>query len=144
MSNQISLFENSQFGSVRVIMRGDDPWFVAVDVAKCLGYSNYRSAVTDFCKKAEVVRVCDLHTPDFSGFPDLANNPAGFRIIPESDLYRLIMRSHLPNAEAFQDWVVEDVLPSIRKTGKYSQPKSRLEELEEMVMIEKERIVLAA
>ena len=119
MASQISLFENPSFGSVRVIMRGEDPWFVAVDVAKCLGYSDYRSAVTDFCKKAEVVRVGDLPTPDFSGFPDLANNPAGFRIIPESDLYRLIMRSRLPNAEAFQDWVVEDVLPQIRKTGMY-------------------------
>ncbi len=50
--------------------------------------------------------------------------PRGEYIIPESDLYRLIMRSNMAEAERFQDWVVEEVLPQIRRTGSYN-PLSR-------------------
>ena len=137
MSNQISLFENSQFGSVRVIMRGEDPWFVAKDVAVCLGYSDPKRAVYDHCKKVELLKGVDS-TP-------LTNSPRGISIIPESDLYRLIMRSHLPNAEAFQDWVVEEVLPQIRKTGSYSQaPQTYLEALKQCVALEEARLAAEA
>ena len=55
--------------------------------------------------------------------------PVNLLIIPESDVYRLIMRSNLPNAEAFQDWVTEEVLPTIRKTGMYAMPQSLPEAL---------------
>lgn len=92
---------------VRTLMRDGDPWFVARDVAAALGYEKPQNAVQTHCKGA-------LNQGILS--------PGGeqeTKIIPESDVYRLIMRSNLPSAERFQDWVCEEVLPTIRKTGGY-------------------------
>ena len=71
-----------------------------------LGYSNPSRSVQDHCKHAELFRTTNT--------VGLNINPRGELVVPESDVYRLIMRSNLPNAERFQDWVVEEVLPSIR------------------------------
>ena len=109
MSNELSIFSNDEFGSVRVIMQGGEPWFVASDVAKALGYERPNDAVNTHCKKVN----------KFS-YGESPRGAQPYNIIPESDVYRLIMRSKLPSAERFQDWVVEEVLPSIRKTGSYS------------------------
>lgn len=134
-----AVFENAAFGSVRVVMREGEPWFVASDVAKALGFVNPSDAVNRHCKKS-------VKTP-FNVIHEDGNNPVQVNIIPESDLYRLIMRSNLPTAEAFQDWVTEEVLPSIRKTGQYSVavPKTLPEalrayadEVERRVCVEKE------
>lgn len=93
---------------VRVIRSDDgEPWFVAKDVAEVLGYSNHRDAISKHCK-AKGVAFCD--TP--GGQQEIS-------IIPERDVYRLIFRSRLPAAEQFEEWVVGEVLPSIRKTGGY-------------------------
>lgn len=96
---------NEEFGSVRVVLRDDVPWFFASDVAKALGYSNPSRSVQDHCKHAELFRTTNTVGLDI--------NPRGELVVPESDVYRLIMRSNLPNAERFQNWVVEEVLPSI-------------------------------
>ena len=109
MANDLSIFSNEEFGSVRVIVQGGEPWFVASDVAKALGYERPNDAVNVHCKKVN----------KFS-YGESPRGAQPYNIIPESDVYRLIMRSNLPNAERFQDWVVEEVLPSIRKTGNYS------------------------
>ena len=109
MANDLSIFSNEEFGSVRVIVQGGEPWFVASDVAKALGYERPNDAVNAHCKKVN----------KFS-YGESPRGAQPYNIIPESDVYRLIMRSNLPNAERFQDWVVEEVLPSIRKTGNYS------------------------
>ena len=106
MANELSIFSNEEFGSVRVVLRDDVPWFFASDVAKALGYSNPSRSVQDHCKHAELFRTTNT--------VGLNINPRGELVVPESDVYRLIMRSNLPNAERFQDWVVEEVLPSIR------------------------------
>lgn len=106
------LFSNPKFGGVRVVMRNGEPWFVASDVAKALGYSNPSDAINRHCKKA-------IKTP-FNVIHEGAFNPVQINLIPESDLYRLVMRSNVPEAEEFQAWVCEEVLPSIRKTGSYS------------------------
>jgi prophage antirepressor-like protein len=92
--------------AIRVITdRLGDPWFVARDVADALGYSKPENAVARHCKAATT-------TPKQGG---------GFMtIIPERDLYRLVMKSKLPSAEKFEEWVVGQVLPSIRKTGTFS------------------------
>ena len=88
-----------------------NPLFVATDVAKALGYKKERNAITRHCKRQTTA-------PKQGG---------GFlTLIPESDLYRLTFRSKLSSAEAFTDWVVEEVLPSIRKTGKYETPRETL------------------
>ncbi|MCP4595766.1 BRO family protein [Neptuniibacter sp.] len=82
--------------------------FVAKDIASALGYSNPRKAVIDHCKAAKPV----------GGNDSLPLDPQTI-VIPERDMYRLIMKSQLPSAEAFEEWVVGEVLPSIRKTGGY-------------------------
>lgn len=102
-----TLFEHPAFGSIRIIEQGSEPWFVARDVAVALGYADPANAIQRHCKK-----VNDSNMGVSSQVP----SP---KIIPESDVYRLVMRSNLPHAERFQDWVVEEVLPSIRRTGGY-------------------------
>ncbi|WP_222937692.1 phage antirepressor KilAC domain-containing protein [Spartinivicinus ruber] len=98
-------FNNSQ---VRVIERGGEPWFVAKDVAGLLGYTNPQKAVRDHCKAASSIGVNKSFTLDSQTI-----------VIPERDVYRLIMRSKLPEAQKFEEWVVGEVLPSIRQTGSY-------------------------
>ncbi len=96
--------------NVRVVMIDGEPYFVAADVARVLGYSNPQEAVRDHCKG-----VRETLTPTKGGQQKI-------KIIPERDVYRLVMRSKLPAAERFEEWVVGEVLPSIRKTGSYGQP----------------------
>ena len=110
--NELKVFVKEEFGSVRVVMRGGEPWFIASDVAKALGYERPNDAVNTHCKKIN----------KFS-YGDLPQGAMPYNIIPESDVYRLVMRSNLPNAVTFQDWVCEEVLPSIRKTGGYGAPQ---------------------
>lgn len=100
-----------------------DVLFIAKDVAEALGYSNTRDAVSTHCKRQATVGIRDASS----------NQVRNVTAIPESDVYRLVMRSKLPSAEKFQDWVVETVLPAIRKTGSYSAPTSRREMLQLML-----------
>ncbi|MAY72053.1 MAG: transporter [Halomonas sp.] len=115
MSNIIPFNFNSN--SVRVIQKDGEPWFVAKDVAETLGYSRARDAIKQHCKGAVKHRL-----PSASGYQETM-------LIPERDVYRLIMRSKLPEAEAFEEWVVGEVLPSIRKTGHYKIPETMSEAL---------------
>ncbi|WP_460410414.1 MULTISPECIES: BRO-N domain-containing protein [unclassified Pseudomonas] len=96
---------------VRVIDDGSgEPLFIAKDVAEALGYANTSKAINAHCK---AVSTC--HT-------EMGGQVRAVQIIPERDLYRLVMKSKLPAAEQFEEWVVGQVLPSIRKTGSYSTP----------------------
>lgn len=103
---QIFNFEQNE---VRTFLENDVPYFVANDVAKTLGYKNPSKATNDHCKKA---------------IETWGNDSLGrrqkFKIIPESDVYRLIIKSNLPSAEKFESWVMEEVLPKIRKHGMYA------------------------
>lgn len=92
---------------VRTVWHEGNVWFVGKDVAECLGYRNLRQAILDYCKGSREMRL-----PTAGGLQLI-------KIIPESDVYRLVMRSKLPAAEQFQTWVCEEVLPAIRKTGGY-------------------------
>ena len=94
---------------VRTVWHEGNIWFVAKDVAECLAYTNPLKAVRDHCKG-----VNETFIPSAGGRQLI-------KIIPESDVYRLVMRSKLPAAEQFQTWVCEEVLPSIRKTGGYGR-----------------------
>lgn len=94
---------------IRTVVVDGEPWFVARDVADVLGYANPQKAVRDHCKRVRPVGVNDSFTLD----PQTL-------IIPEPDIYRLVMRSRRPEAERFEEWVVSDVLPSIRKHGLYA------------------------
>lgn len=103
---QIFNFEQNE---VRTFVENEVPYFVANDVAKTLGYKNPSKATNDHCKKA---------------IETWGNDSLGrrqkFKIIPESDVYRLIIKSNLPSAEKFESWVMEEVLPNIRKHGMYA------------------------
>ena len=139
MSN-LAIFSHESFGNVRITMIDGNPWFVARDVAECLGYINTPKAIIDHCKHAKILKGSDSE--------HLTSSPRGMNTIPESDVYRLVMRSNLPKAVEFQDWICEEVLPSIRKTGGYGNapkalPKDYVSALEALLATEKERIALS-
>jgi len=92
---------------IRVVKKDDEVWFVGNDVAAALGYSLTAKAIRTHCKG-----VSEVDTPTAGGIQSV-------KIIPERDVYRLIMRSKLPSAQQFEEWVVGEVLPTIRKHGAY-------------------------
>ena len=96
---------------VRVVIRDGEPIFLAKDVTDILGYANGRKACAGHCKAA---------IPDGVTFRDAIGREQKGTGIPERDVYRLVMRSHLPAAEGFEEWVVGTVLPSIRKNRGYT------------------------
>ena len=107
MENKMETFNSKEFGSVRIIEEGDKYLFCAQDVAKSLGYTNFRDAIRRHCKG--VVKRDSLTK---GGIQSLS-------YIPEGDVYRLIVHSKLPSAERFEKWVFDEVLPTIRKHGAY-------------------------
>lgn len=109
MENKMQVFENEQFGQVRVISMDGAPWFVGNDVAKALGYSNPRKAMSDHVD-AEDKGVTKR---------DTLGGKQNMTIINESGLYSLILSSKLDSARQFKRWVTSEVLPSIRKHGAY-------------------------
>ncbi len=115
---EMRIFENDQFGSVRTLTEHGTILFCGTDVAKILGYAVPRKAVLDHCRC-----VLKRNTPH----PQSADKMMELSFIPEPDVYRLIFRSKLPTAQAFEQWVVEIVLPSIRKTGEYAMGKKLAE-----------------
>lgn len=132
--NELKIFENPEFGKVRVVDQNGEPWFAASDIAKALGYANPQEATREHCKKVNKI------TQPSESLISVNRPPIYINIIPESDVYRLVMRSNLPSAERFQDWVCEEVLPSIRKTGGYgvaALPQTYIEALEALVESEK-------
>lgn len=119
--NEIQIFNNPEFGTVRTLDDNGVILFAATDVAKILGYSNPYDAISRHCKgvvKHEGVS----QTTNQHGVT--TNQTVEMSFIPESDLYRLVFGSKLPTAEKFTDWVTETVLPSIRKHGAYMTPET--------------------
>lgn len=110
--NNLTIFENDQFGNIRTIEENGKIYFCGKDVATALGYQNTHKALGDHCKG-----VTKRYTPTTSGVQSMS-------FIPEGDLYRLITHSKLPTAEKFEQWVFDDVLPTIRLTGKYEMAKN--------------------
>lgn len=104
-------FEGNQ---IRVVEIEGEPWFVGKDVALALGYSNPRDALGRHCRRAQDVGGSGIATP--------AGIDPQTTIIPEGDVYRLIVKSNLPKAEAFEEMVMDKILPTIRKTGAYGIP----------------------
>lgn len=108
--NELKIFENEEFGSLRTMEIDGKIYFCGSDVAKMLGYARPSKAIIDHCKG-----VLKWDTPTKGGIQSLS-------YIPEGDVYRLITHSKLPSAEKFEMWVFEDVLPSIRQYGAYLTP----------------------
>lgn len=97
--------------AVRIVVRDGEPWFVATDVAAALGYLTAKDAARNLSEHQKGGHI--LPTP---------GGEQRVTIINESGLYRLVLRSRKPEAEKFSDWVTGEVLPSIRKTGRYEKP----------------------
>ena len=108
MNQLTKVFKGSE---IRMIGNNTAPLFVASDVAKALGYKEPHKAVGRHCKGG-------------TKHPVLTNGGTqDMVVIREPDVYRLVTNSKLPAAQAFENWVMEDVLPSIRNTGSYEVPK---------------------
>lgn len=106
--NEIRIFENESFGEVRVAGTSEDPLFCMADICRILGL------------RVDAVQSRLSDAPIRIGVIDSLGREQKMNFVNEKNLYKVIMRSDKPQAEPFQDWVCGEVLPSIRKTGRYS------------------------
>ena len=116
-SSAIKLFENPLF-RVRVIMRCAEPWFVAKDVATSIEHKDV-TTMCRVCRDKDVAVISGKeYSADLAEYSEGRGNP-NLTVISESGLYRILAKCNLPKCEPFESWVFDEVLPSIRKTGKY-------------------------
>lgn len=107
----MTVFENAEFGDIRILRDGEKCMFCAKDVAKALGYKDTVNAIKAHCRW-----VAKYNLPH----PQSPSKEIEMAFVPEGDVYRLIASSKLPSAEKFEKWVFDEVLPSIRKHGMYA------------------------
>ena len=119
--NELQIFNNTEFGKIRVLETEGEVWFIGKEIAEVLGYKNTRDALSKHVdiedKKADVA----IHD---------GRQKRKMVLINESGLYSLILSSKLPTAKNFKRWVTSEVLPQIRKTGGYIPIKENETELE--------------
>lgn len=136
--SEVQIFNNPQFGQIRTAGTAENPMFCLSDICKVLELQTNKVKTR-------------LNERGVTSIPTPTHNQFGAEVVQEmvyvneSNLYRVIMRSDKPQAEAFQDWVCGDVLPSIRKTGSYSVQNLSRKELALMVIQaeeENERLLL--
>jgi len=111
MSTNVQIFTNPEFGEIEVVIIDGKKHIEAIPCAKALGYADPHKAIKQHCRYPVKHPVPHPQSPD---------KTIEKLFIPESDLYRLIVRSELPAAEKFERWVFDEVLPSIMATGSYS------------------------
>ena len=111
--NELTLFQNPEFGTIRSLTIDGEPWFVGKDVAEALGYGSGKSPVNAIANHVdnEDKGVTEMMTP---------GGKQSITIINESGVYSLIFSSKLESAKRFKRWVTSEVLPTIRKTGSYN------------------------
>ena len=118
--DKLQIFQNSEFGQIRTQIINDKIYFVANDIAKILGYKRPNDTIILHCRYTVKHRI---------PHPQSINKTLEVNLIPESDVLRLIINSKLPAAEKFENWVFDEVLPTLLRTGSYSM-KSDPKELE--------------
>jgi len=101
-----------EYGGVRIVMEGEDPWFTASDVCKALGLSNVSHAVSKLDEDEKGITTNDT-----------LGGRQKMLIVSESGLYHLVFMSRKAEAKAFRKWVTSEVLPAIRKYGQYAAPE---------------------
>lgn len=106
--NELQIFKNNQFGNVRIVMKGQEPWFVAKDVCECLAISKHRDAIS----RLDTDERGSLKVDTLGGKQEMAT-------VNEYGLYSLVLSSRKPEAKEFKRWITHDVIPQIRKTGQY-------------------------
>jgi prophage antirepressor-like protein len=121
MKSKLQVFENEEFGKVRVLEIDGQPWFVGMDVTEILGYSN---------GSRDINRHVDEEDRQNYRNGTLEQSNRGVTIINESGLYSLILSSKLPKAKRFKRWVTSEVLPSIRRHGAYITEEILIEMLQ--------------
>ncbi|RHJ68462.1 BRO-N domain-containing protein [Bacteroides thetaiotaomicron] len=113
----LQTFLNKKIGSeIRVMMIGEMPWFVGIDVASSLGYAKARNAISQHVDNEDALK---------QGVSDNQGFIRETTLINESGMYALIFGSKLPAAKAFKRWITSEVLPTIRRTGSYSLQPSQ-------------------
>lgn len=110
MSNELKIFENPAFGSIRTVEIDSTPYFVGKDVAEVLGYTNTPKAIRDHVDEEDKLTEQIV----------LSGQGRDTILINESGLYSLILSSKLPKAKEFKHWVTSEVLPAIRQHGMYA------------------------
>ena len=111
--NELKIFENEKFGKIRTIIIDGEPWFVGKDVATALGYSNTNDALKRHVKPK------NKQQGDGVAFLDPIGRLQNPLVINKSGVISLLLSSKLKEAEEFQDWILDDVIPSIAQTGYY-------------------------
>lgn len=111
MSNNLKVFENEEFGSIRTVEENGKVLFCGTDMGKALGYVNIQQAIRTNCKEDGCYTIAVI---------DNLGRQQQAKFITEGNVYRLITHSKLPSAEKFEKWVFDEVLPSIRKHGMYA------------------------
>lgn len=109
--SDLQIFNNEQFGKIRAVEIDGNPWFCLADICRPLGLQ------PKYCK--ERLKTDGVATTDLA---DSLGRPQRMIIVNEGNLYRAIFQSKKPEAEAFTDWVTEEVLPALRRTGTYAIP----------------------
>lgn len=135
--NELQVFNSNEFGNIRTIIIDNEPYFVGIDIANVLGYSNASKAVSVHVDEDDRRKEMIAHSQN-------GNTVTETTVINESGLYSLILSSKLPNAKKFKRWVTSEVLPSIRKTGSYYLPQTYSEALRELADMaeQKEKLLL--
>lgn len=131
--NDLQIFKNDEFGEVRTVTINNEPMFCLADVCRVLDISNSRDAKTRLNKKGVVI----TDTLTKGGMQKST-------FINEGNLYKVIFQSRKPNAEKFTEWVTDEVLPTIRKTGSYNLPTTYKDALKQLIIQveENERLAL--
>lgn len=117
--NKIQEFFNKKFGTVRTVIINSEVYFVGIDIAKALGYSNERKAINTHCKHP-IKTTIDVTSQNSTSHK--ARKTQEMLVICKSDIYRLIVRSKLESADEFESWIFDEIMPTVEKTGAYIEP----------------------
>ena len=132
--NELQVFKNQEFGSVRTLVIDNEPWFVGKDVAEVLGYAKPLNAIAQHVDKDDSLK---------QGLTDSLGRQQKTIFVNESGLYALIFGSKLESAQKFKRWVTSEVLPALRKTGQYQVKELSGQELMAKALIEAQSVLAA-
>nr|WP_279067413.1 phage antirepressor KilAC domain-containing protein [Catenibacterium mitsuokai] len=135
--NELQVFKNQEFGSVRTLVIDNEPWFVGKDVAEALGYKNTKDALAKHVD-SEDKEILKSQNATLENIPN-----RGVTVVNESGLYSLVLSSKLPSAKKFKRWVTSEVLPALRKTGQYQVKELSGQELMAKALIEAQSVLAA-
>lgn len=113
--NELTVFQNEQFGQVRTIVKDGEPWFIAADVCRALEVGNPTQALSRLDEDEKSITL--ISNEGNRGNPNMT-------IVNEPGLYALVLGSRKPEAKAFKRWITHEVIPSIRKHGAYLTPET--------------------